>query len=162
MAEAELVPAALPPEEARKKGRSEVEALLPELTPYVDPTAPDLAPLTNDRDSDLHRKLSAGEKQHFLDAYQSSGGVLSVACKAVSITPHTMRFHLQRDPNWLRHLKLLKFTLGEAVLAKSYERALTDNGVVDRMFQMQKRFFPHVYGDKSVKVAVGVHIDFGP
>ena len=155
-------PPALPAQNVQKSAKQAVDDLLPELTPYVDPTAPDLQPLTNDKDTDLQKRLTASQKQHFLDVFSASGGLLGVACKAISIAPQTMRLHLQRDANWLRHLKLAKYSLGENVLSTSYKRALEPSGVIDRMFQLQKRFFPHVYGEVRHQIKIGIGIQLGP
>ena len=121
--------------------------LLPELPSYLEEPLNDLKddPSTG---KSFKTQFTAEQKADFIRHYVASGGLFLQSCAAISSTAPTVYWHLSQDKDWTRSLKLAKLALGETVMSTSYKRALEPNGVIDRMFQIQKRFFPSAYGDR--------------
>ncbi len=136
-------------------------SFLPELTPYADPTAKDASELTDDDRKSLPintKPFSKELKEAFLIAFKSNGGLFLESCTHIGYPMSTVVRHLGYDPVWTSHLRRVKLSLGESVMSSSYKRALEPSGVIDRMFQLQKRFFPSAYGDRGTSVVVGVSV----
>ncbi len=159
-----LLPApkpATPPAVVAKSKPLEILTFLPELTPYADPLAQDATVLTDDDTKTLPINVKAFSKElkeGFLIAFKSSGGMFLDSCTKIGQPMSTVVRHLGYDPVWTAHLRRVKLSLGESVMSSSYKRALEPSGVIDRMFQLQKRFFPSAYGDKGSTVVVGVSV----
>ena len=144
--------------EVSEASREAVRQLLPELPDYVEAVLTKL-----EDDNGLHfnaRELTSVEKQTICRTYARTGS-LERTCDRAKVSLSALYRHLQVDDKFRAAFSLAKLSIGDAIQTVSVKRALTDNGVVDRMCQL-KRFFPKVYRESQTQVAVGVSIQFNP
>jgi hypothetical protein len=132
-----------------------VRQLLPELPAYIEI---ELQKLQDDTGFG-QRLLTSEEKATVCRLYTMYGSV-SRCAEEINCSPATLYRHMELDPDFRSAFALAKLSLGDRVQTKSVERALTNNGVVDRMCQL-KRFFPNVYRESQGPVQVGVAVNLG-
>ena len=135
----EVLPALDTPNDAR----SVVSTLLPELPSYIEEELDKL----NDDNMFGHKNITKEAKETVCRTYVKTGSLVKAA-EAVGVSPTLIYRRLVEDAQFRRAFSLAKYSLGDSIQAKSVERALNDNGVVDRMCQL-KRFFPSVYRESS-------------
>lgn len=142
--------------EPEREGREVTRQLLPELPPYIEH---ELLKLQSDTNS-TRSPFTASEKATVCRVYARTGSLVKAA-EAIHVSPTTVYRHMELDEAFRSAFALSKHSLCDRIQSKSVERALTDNGVVDRMCQL-KRFAPQVYRENQSQVAVGVSIQIQP
>ena len=141
--------------ETAEEARQQVRNLLPELPAYIESQ---LSNLKSDKGFG-QRLFTSEEKATVCRVYVATGSLVKSA-EAIKVSPTTVYRHMEIDPDFRSAFSLAKLSLGDNIQSKSVERALHDNGYVDRMCQL-KRFFPSVYRESSsqVNVAVGISLN---
>jgi len=137
------------------EAKEAVRQLLPEVPEYIEY---ELRKLTDDTGYG-QRLLTAEEKATVVRMYAECGSLVKCS-EAIHCSPATLYRHMEIDPQFRSAFSLAKLSLGDRVQTKSVERALTDNGVVDRMCQL-KRFFPTVYRESQQVMNVGIAVNLG-
>ena len=133
-----------------------ITSFLPELPSYLESG---LSSLSDDTDKSYTKPFTAELKQAFIRRYSANGGLFGKTCEDLDLEINTVKRHFDKDSLWTRQLKRAKLSLGEATMQVGYARSLDPNGVVDRMFQLQKRFFPAAYGDNRSQVNIGLMVN---
>lgn len=137
------------------EARQQVRELLPELPAYIESQLSKLV-----SDSGFGQRLFTSEEKATVCRVYTQTGSLGKCAEVIGVSPTTIYRHMEIDPDFRAAFSLAKLSLGDKIQTKSVERAMHDNGVVDRMCQL-KRFFPSVYRESQTQVAVGVSINLG-